>query len=79
MITILYFANVRTIVGKSREVLEEHPTTIRELLTLLSLRNKALTEPLKVCAVSLNEEYCTLDAAIKNGDVVGIIPPVSGG
>jgi len=51
--------------------------TVRELLARLSERKPAAL--LRGIAVSINAEYATADHLLREGDEVGLLPPVSGG
>jgi molybdopterin synthase catalytic subunit len=51
--------------------------TVRELLARLSERRA--TALLRGIAVSVNAEYATADQPLREGDEVGMLPPVSGG
>ena len=51
--------------------------TVRELLARLSERRAAAM--LRGIAVSVNAEYATADHLLREGDEVGLLPPVSGG
>jgi molybdopterin synthase catalytic subunit len=51
--------------------------TVRELLARLSERKP--TALLRGIAVSVNAEYATADHLLREGDEVGLLPPVSGG
>jgi molybdopterin synthase catalytic subunit len=51
--------------------------TVRELLTRLSERRSATQ--LRGIAISVNAEYATSDQPLREGDEIGLLPPVSGG
>ena len=51
--------------------------TVRELLARLSERRAVAS--LRGIAVSVNAEYATADQPLREGDEVGLLPPVSGG
>lgn len=88
---MLYFASARTTLNKSNESLSLPSSSfpIAKLKTYLLEKydgNEELKKVLNKSALSLNEEivYDEDDAAagevlLKEGDVVAIIPPVSGG
>ncbi|GAB6425006.1 molybdopterin converting factor subunit 1 [Bacillus luti] len=78
MITILLFANLREEVGSDRFViLEEQEMTVQQLKEWLKA-NYCL-QLLDRVMVAVNEEFVTNEEMIKAGDIVALIPPVSGG
>ncbi|EOO28843.1 molybdopterin converting factor, subunit 1 [Bacillus cereus BAG1X2-3] len=78
MITILLFANLREEVGLDQVVIPEKKEMavwklkewLKESYHLKSLGN---------VMVAVNEEFVTNEEKIKAGDIVALIPPVSGG
>jgi molybdopterin synthase sulfur carrier subunit len=76
-IKVLYFANVRELVGKDWEIIRFTGKNTQDLRTLLENKYPQLKEILKVCRFAVNEEY--YEGELKEGDRVAIIPPVSGG
>ncbi len=52
---------------------------VAQLLTLLADQHPEAREFLPALAVSVNLEYASPDFSLKDGDEVGLIPPVSGG
>ncbi|PEU76459.1 molybdopterin synthase sulfur carrier subunit [Bacillus cereus] len=72
MITILLFANLREEVGSDRLViLEKQEMTVQQLKEWL--KTSYCLPSLDRVMVAVNEEM------IKTGDIVALIPPVSGG
>ncbi|KAH6639319.1 Molybdopterin synthase sulfur carrier subunit [Boeremia exigua] len=85
--TILYFAAASTYTGKTTEHLPA-PLRVRNLFAQLDAAYPGFgLKVLSSCAVTVNLEYVDLDdsdaldvdAEIKAGDEVAIIPPVSSG
>lgn len=85
--TILYFAAASSHTSKTHELLPA-PLPLRDLFPSLEQRYPGFQDKiLSSCAVTVNLEYVDLDEAgkgnggpvIKEGDEVGIIPPVSSG
>ncbi|PSN64951.1 Molybdopterin synthase sulfur carrier subunit [Corynespora cassiicola Philippines] len=85
--SILYFAAAGSFTGKATENLAA-PLQAGSLFALLEERYPGIqTKVLGSCAVTVNLEYIDLDGddaehrdlAIKEGDEVAIIPPVSSG
>ena len=81
---ILYFASAASFTRKESEHLKA-PLEVAKLFdTLETLYPGVKAKVLGSCAVTINLEYVDLDdleqnQAIKEGDEVGIIPPVSSG
>ncbi len=78
---LLYFAAVRELVGRSEEdvTLGEEVRTIRDLRQWLAARNPALGARLGSVRFALDEEFVDDAAALHEGAVVALIPPVAGG
>ena len=82
MITVKYFASLRSIAGKDEDQFSlGSETTLEKLCYEISktapsigdmiLRNKIM--------ISVNLNVVSLDAIIKDGDEVALLPPFSGG
>ena len=80
-ITLLYFAAVRDALGQSEEriTLPDEICTIAELSRFLESRHPALAGRLGTVRYAVNEVFADPDTALTSGDVVAVIPPVSGG
>jgi molybdopterin converting factor subunit 1 len=77
---VLLFAALREAAG-TREVLVEVPdgSTVAELRQRLAADHPRLAPLLGTAAAAVNEEYVPDGARLRPGDVVALIPPVSGG
>jgi len=49
------------------------------LLKLVVERHPQMASILKACTLAINQEYLEDTCILKSGDVVAIIPPISGG
>lgn len=79
--TILYFAAVRDLVGRDEEQLDlpASVTSVAELAAYLSGLHPALAGRLDAVRFARNEVFATPSELLAEGDVIALIPPVSGG
>ena len=78
-IQLLFFGITTDLVGeKSLSLGLEDNTSVSELKKILTTQFTALKN-IHDFAIAVNEDYAEDALIIKNGDVVAIIPPVSGG
>src|SRR5262249_33843680 len=80
-VTVLYFAAVREIVGRSEAtlVVPDGVTNVRELAAHLEATVAGLEGRLGALRLAKHEEFVDLDARLEDGDVVALIPSVAGG
>ncbi|MBH0348418.1 MULTISPECIES: molybdopterin converting factor subunit 1 [Bacillus] len=77
MIRVLLFANLQEEAGRSELQMEKENITVAELKDIVATEyNLPVSAPIMV---AINEEYANEDDMIQSGDVVALIPPVSGG
>ena len=83
MITVLFFAQVRELLGTSKaEISPSLNLTDAESLRLhLSKSNERWTKVLQSdkLLVAVNQELCAWDTLVSDGDEVAFFPPVTGG
>ncbi|WP_456423396.1 MoaD/ThiS family protein [Lutibacter sp.] len=78
-IQLLFFGIATDLVGENTIHYNlQEKTHIKELKEALKLAYPNLKN-INEFAIAVNEEYANDDLILKNGDVVAIIPPVSGG
>lgn len=82
MITLKYFASLKTIAGKEEERLDVgSETTVQALSEILTKTAPQIGEMIqgKKILVSVNQDVAALDTVIHDGDEVAFLPPFSGG
>ncbi len=82
MITLQYFARYRETLGTGQEHLDWNDArdTLRAVRDELVARGDAwavLNESRLMCA--RNQEMCSLDEPVRDGDEIAFFPPVTGG
>jgi molybdopterin synthase sulfur carrier subunit len=82
-VTVLYFAALRDLAGVGEEKLEVASSgselSVSNLLLELEQRHGSLQGRLDSVRVAVNEEFTERGALLRGGEVVALIPPVSGG
>ncbi len=77
---VLLFAQLADAVGTDRlEIEPADAATVDDALDMLAGRHPAIGAMRGTLAVAVNERYCTPDTTLHDGDVLALIPPVSGG
>ncbi|WP_212936055.1 molybdopterin converting factor subunit 1 [Bacillus hominis] len=77
MIEVLLFAHLQEEVSKPALQIDGEKITVAELKDVLIKKyNVAISNEIMV---AINEEYANEDDIVQTGDVVAMIPPVSGG
>ncbi|HVU02655.1 MAG TPA: molybdopterin converting factor subunit 1 [Polyangiaceae bacterium] len=80
-VTVLYFGGARDAAGTAEESVDlpEGVRTVSDLSGLLGTRHPELAGRLSSVRFGVNEAFAEPHQALANGDVVAVIPPVSGG
>jgi molybdopterin converting factor subunit 1 len=79
-ITVLYFASYRDQSGIKKEVLQfPDNASLGDVVKRLCESHKKITTTPKDIVAAVNEEYQKHSCKLADGDVVALIPPVSGG
>ena len=79
-VVVRYFASFRRALHKEREEVEmEEGTTLRALMDLWTRRYPELEDLSELALFSINLEHAGPEKVLKDGDEVGIFPPLSGG
>ncbi|MCG3085664.1 molybdopterin converting factor subunit 1 [Anoxybacillus sp. LAT_35] len=77
MIRVLLFAYIKERLGTEEVVFHEQQMTVRQLRE--RLQHEYDLQTASSLMIAINEEFATNDDIIHAGDVVALIPPVSGG
>jgi molybdopterin synthase catalytic subunit/molybdopterin converting factor small subunit len=79
-VRILFFGQLKDLIGKSEESQEITPgTTLSDLLTGYGAKFPKFQLLASSLACSVNQEYAAAATVLRNGDEIGFLPPVSGG
>jgi molybdopterin converting factor subunit 1 len=80
-VTLLYFAAIRDAAGtgEERADLPEDVQTVAALAEWLERQRPALTGRLASVRFAVNEAFADPGTSLAAGDVIALIPPVSGG
>jgi molybdopterin synthase catalytic subunit/molybdopterin converting factor small subunit len=79
-IEVLLFGLLKDIVGRSSETLElADGARVRDVLAYYSQKIPRFEAMIPALAVSVSQEYALPYRALREGDEVGLLPPVSGG
>lgn len=77
MITVLLFSYLAEEAGREQILLQGGDLSIGELKEKLQMEYNL--SPMVQVMAAINQEYVTNEEKIKRGDIVALIPPVSGG
>lgn len=79
-VEVLYFAALRDLAGVSSErIALVEATPVSALLATLEERHEGIRGRLQAVRVAVNEEFTETSTTLRGGEVVALIPPVSGG
>ncbi|MDG6900646.1 MAG: MoaD/ThiS family protein [Nitrososphaerota archaeon] len=79
-IKVVYFAGARDVVEKPAEFIEtEAKSTAASVLKHLVKLHPGLQPMTRSLRLSVNQEIAEPDDRVKDGDEVGVLPPVAGG
>jgi molybdopterin converting factor subunit 1 len=79
-IKIKIFASIKDICGfNEKELIVSDSIKVNEVIDLFIKSNHELSAKKDSFLIAVNEEYCTMDMILKDGDILAIFPPVSGG
>jgi molybdopterin converting factor subunit 1 len=79
-VDVLFFAAARERAGTDRLRVEvPEPATIARLWERLAALRPALRDVLPACRAAVDEEFAPRSTPLREGSVVAVLPPVSGG
>jgi molybdopterin synthase catalytic subunit/molybdopterin converting factor small subunit len=79
-IGVLFFGVLKDVVGRSSETVElPEGARVREVLSHYARVAPRFEAMVPALAISVNREYSAAERALREGDEVGLLPPVSGG
>jgi MoaE-MoaD fusion protein len=79
-IRVLLFGQLKDIVGRPEETLDIEPgAKLASLVSRYAERYPKFQSLAGSIACSVNQEYATASVVLRDGDEVGLLPPVSGG
>ena len=78
-IKVLFFGRVReTIKSSAEDLVVPNNSTLKTVINMIESESSAISE-LSII-YSINNEYIyDLDTSLSEGDIIGFIPPISGG
>src|SRR5712671_6679816 len=79
-VQVLFFGQLKDLTGLSSESLPlADPSTVHDVLQHYTSKFPAIGKLSSSLALSINQEYASSDAPLRDGDEVALLPPVSGG
>jgi len=79
-IGVLFFGVLKEVIGRSSETVDlPDGARVREVLFYYAREAPRFEAMVPSLAISVNQEYSGADRALRDGDEVGLLPPVSGG
>lgn len=79
-VRVLFFGMLKDLAGKPNETLElREGATVRDVLAYCEFQIPRLKDVTPSLAIAVNQHYASAETALKSGDEVALLPPVSGG
>jgi len=77
---VLFFGVLKDVLGRSSDTVDlPEGVRVREVLLYYARESPRFEAMVPSLAISVNREYSGADRALREGDEVGLLPPVSGG
>lgn len=77
MIKVMFFAHVKDKAGVSDTIIEQEVMSVEQIRSYLN--DKYGIDESDRVMIAVNEAYAEDDREVRRGDIVAVIPPVSGG
>ncbi|MFA5518755.1 MAG: molybdopterin converting factor subunit 1 [Spirochaetota bacterium] len=79
-VKVKLFASFKDICGfAEKELIVSEAIKVSEIVDMLIKSNREFAEKKDTLLVAVNEEYCSLNKILQEGDTIALFPPVSGG
>jgi molybdopterin synthase catalytic subunit len=79
-VVVLFFAAAREKAGTQRRVVEmDDGATVSDVWKRLASETPALAPVLASCRAAVDETFAAMNSPLREGAVVAVLPPVSGG
>lgn len=79
-INVLFFGLLKDVMGQSHETLDlPQDARVKDVLLHYAQASPKLESMMSSLAIAVNQEYAGADRELREGDEVGLLPPVSGG
>ncbi len=79
-IRLLFFGVLKDLIGRSAETIDlPEGAQVRDVLFYYARKVPGFDAMMSSLATSVNQEYSAADRPLREGDEVGLLPPVSGG
>jgi len=79
-ISVLFFGALKDLIGQSAESVDlPDGAQVRELLLYYTRKASRFEAMMPSLAIAVNQEYAGVERTLRDGDEVGLLPPVSGG
>jgi molybdopterin converting factor subunit 1 len=79
-VRILFFGILKDLTGQTTDTLSlPSGATVRDVFTHYEQRIPSLSSVRASIAMSVNQEYASVDTTLNDGDEIALLPPVSGG
>lgn len=78
-VTVLFFGHWRDVAGERQTVVLADGSNAATLLEQLAQQDSRLTSISQTCRFAVNEEFASTEILLFDGDVVAMLPPMSGG